>query len=323
MVVSSLLAAFGIISGQGALNLPMLRYTGKTGQYYDCDFFRKEIANMPPLMPYTGYRLDDGSVAITDGRTITAIFDITYAPMRILMAKSQIADLILHNGPFKVYIFEELPTILQAEMADQIRIHYPKYRRFRGFQIRFEAGLNTSVKIPGAATVSLAQDLGTTPTPEEALRITEQKKYCLLKVEDRPNIVVNGDPDVKIFSETLGDYEKRNASERRIFEAFDKWLDKEHAEWDFKIFLKFEQLGKLGLKSDVFRAKEFGELARTSPQMYSELYSKFEQTLYDNGARNSDEVRTMMSRIRMANSSNFTVLFFLQGGQQGSFTYPD
>lgn len=306
--------------------LPMIRFTGKEGSYRNFDVLRQELTRVPRVIPYEPVMLPDGSVAVTDGKTVFAFFDPTYKPIRFLICKTQIIDLFIRNGANATYVFKNLPNPLHAELDEILHAHHSDHFRPDDFLVSFRSRLTTRLHtLDGKSSIDYNQSPQPAATPEEEKSLAELPKHSLLPasrvLRNSPG-AYQFQPDVKVFVEDVAQYEKLYPAEKVMLEQFDHWLLKEHTNLDNKLFHYLEIAKALDASSDIFRCKTFSDLAQSSPTGHDHVTKQLLKEFSARGFANEDAMRSAINSSSLSNSTSILISYFLPKNKKMELIFP-
>jgi hypothetical protein len=309
-------------------SMPFMRFTGRTGSFIRYSEIRKELAALP-FSPPDPQMLRDNSVAFSNGSTTRVLFDRTYQPLRNLIAKGQLLDLVFKNGPHATYTLSNLPNLLAEELQDRIEAAYPDCVTKPDSVIEVTAHMGTKLKLPNNQMTFHQY-----PKIEEEERIAEaiaahRDSHRFLRSEKQAQLVRDREdaksklPIVKVFSENYENKKDISAEERRAIEQFEEWTKKEHANMDNKFFSSLERLNAWKYFSDLFRCKTFADMAQSSPTAYKQLSDLLLKSYKSLGYSNEDSMRNDLNGMSLSSGTMFQIVFTFEDGRIGMINFPE
>jgi hypothetical protein len=289
--------------------VPMIRFTGDRGTYKNFETIRQEVKKLPSLLPKEPRILSDGSMALTDGTTVLAIFDPTYRPIKILLAKWQIIELILKEGPYVTFRFKDLPTPLydlvyewlarmSAAYDDELRVHFISEMSTQidgeDNKVRFNIK-QQPITMPDAVNSKIEESLHAHGLKDATVK--REKKMDPIAFE----------PEVKVFVEDRASYGSQVAAERKALELFSHWLIKEHINLDNKLINNLELKQQLNPLGTILRSKTLSDYSQMSPKGFEEAMSYLQKRGSAAGYQDTDSLRSTLGLATMGSSGSFFV----------------
>lgn len=311
---------------QQQMRIPYIRFTGRLGYYKDFDLIRKDLSKLPPLLPREPQIMQDGSMVVTDGINAVAIFDPTYTPIRMLILKRQVLELLMAKGPNATFLISELPEPLKTKVITIVEgFHHTKggtkyyFRREPDFRVGFLTEISTSIDSPNQdKKFKFDQNPVASSSEENALKESDLQKHKALR-----SLYPKGEPglgkfngwtgEVNLYVEDRAQYGSQIAVERKMLELFDHWLIKEHINLDTKFVNYLELNSLLNPLAKVTRSKTFGEFGQASPDGYSKILKDFSNNKNSDSYTSADELRIDLKSSRIKCSGNIYFQFAAEG----------
>lgn len=295
------------LAQQPQLWVPMIRFTGDRGTYRNFDVIRQELKKLPPLVSKEPQILSDGSMALTDGITVLAIFDPTYRPIKLLLAKWQIIELILKEGPYATFRFKDLPTPLydlvyewlanmSAGFDDELRVHFLSEMSTQIDAEESKARFNITQQpamMPDAMKAKVEDSLKEHPIKNNLVKREKKMDPYLLE------------PEVKVFVDDRASYGSQVAAERKALEIFSHWLLKEHLNQDNKLINNLELKQQLNPLATILRSKTLSDYRQLSPQGFEEAMAYLQKRANNAGYEDPDSLRALLGLATMGTSGSF------------------
>ncbi|MBS1727531.1 MAG: hypothetical protein JST51_12475 [Armatimonadetes bacterium] len=308
MIVSTLLMAAHLLSRQSVLNLPIIRFAGYDGEAYEFKLLRQQVEKIQEWAPGQGQELSGQSVAMTDGVNATAVFDVTYHPIAIVMARRQLAELFMRNGEHQYHLYE-LPQLLQNEIRDGIIGKHPKALVPDGLTLSFIIRFQT--KLP--------EDTGSTMRfyGEPVTKFSTPSDESIVQAMDNMGGRFSGGtsgirPTVKVYVEHPEAYARHAALIPSLLKMGDQWAKKELNDLNNRLFQYFEAQQTTGEYGKIFHSRDVNELSRADPKTFEELLQGIHASNSDD-PQTADDVRRTFLHVQLQHSSQLTINYLIDG----------
>ena len=269
----------------------MIRFTGREGAQEDGLKIKDKLKDIP-YDPPNPQILPDNSIAFVEKDRLFAVFDSTFRPLRAIIAKNELVDLILENGPQAAFRISKLPYSLYDDLIETFDNTIPSYVATQSSTMTISLNLQTSLKLP---TQNFNFGMSPNLSASEFSKVANDLRDKNPMIRDDAHAQYVNDrefkysklPIVKIFSngrvkpKEFSDYEKRAA---RLFED---WAQKENFNIDQKLFNGLERMNVWSDKAAIFRTKVMSDLQSTSPGAYKDLMSSITKDYQKFGFNNA------------------------------------
>ncbi len=302
----------------------MIRFTGRDGGYEtpaQMLIDLKKIPSDPPNPKVLAFH----SVVFEEPQ-LMAIFDRSYRPLRSIFAKIDLVNLLVENGPNRVYRITQLPFSLYDEMIEALDYAIPNYVCNSTTVMSVSLGMDTKIQLPRTF-------LSASQAPSGADEITKKNNLAALDkdpmwrddghaqmVKDR-ELYYAKLPVVKIYANHRQKYSEFSANEKRSMILFDNFVQKETFNADQRLFDYLDRMNVWSDKSAIFRSKTFGDLAAKAPSAYQNYMTTLSESYSKHGYSNEDAFRRDLSNATTNSTMTFIIQVGLGEGKTASFPF--
>ena len=289
--------------------VPMIRFTGREGGHDNGVLIAKTLMEIP-YDPPNPQILPDNSIAFVEKGKIFAVFDNTYRPLRAVIAKNQLVNLILANGPQAALRITQLPFSLYDDLIEAFDNSIPEYEVTQGSYMTVSLNMQTSLSIPNHnLNLNLAPGVPESEASKAANDLRDnnpvRKNDAHAQYVTARELMYEKMPIVKIFSNGKPKPTEFTTYEKRAIRLFEDWVQKENFNIDQKLFNGLERMNMWSDKAAIFRTKVMSDLQSTSPGAYKDIMGVLTKDYERFGFTNVDAFREAITSA----STNSTMAF--------------
>lgn len=307
----------------------IMRFTGFAGIYRDFRTVRQELSDIPNSILTQPVILDSGTLVMVDGGETLALFESSYHPMKIYLAKRSLMRMFLENGQDMVYKFSKIPFTAHDELADSIRRNHPSCWLPNDLRMNISLSLRTEVKLKSRSLfVSVPLPVPAYANPAQVAKYLETEPAQQL---DNENTMRNATKDaelrhfaeVKIYVENSQGYATFYPAQRRLLDKFELWRKEQDAELDNALRKALASDKTWYSCNEVSQSKTFADVQKASPETAAALMdSVLKQSLREGYGNNTEAMKADFKKAPLSQSFSFRVSFCLPDGKIGTVDYP-
>jgi hypothetical protein len=307
----------------------IIRFTGFAGVHRNFRDVRQELSNIPNSILTQPLILDNGTLVMVDGGETLALFEASYHPMKIYLAKRSLMRMFLDNGQDMVYKFSKIPFTAHDELTDSIRRNHPSCWLPRDLRMNITLSLRTEVKLK-ARSLFVGVPLPV-PAYTNSAQVTKYLEAEPTQQMDNENTMRNATKDselrqfaeVKLYVEKYQGYATFYPAQRRLLDKFELWRQEQDVELDNTI--------RKALMSDkawtscaaISQSKTYAEMEKISPETAANLLkSVLKQSLREGYSNNTEAMKADFIKAPLAHSFTFKISFCLPDNSIGTIDYP-
>lgn len=307
----------------------IMRFTGFAGVYRDFRTVRQELSDIPNSILTQPVILDNGTLVMVDGGETLALFESSYHPMKIYLAKRSLMRMFLENGQEMVYKFSKIPFTAHDELTDSIRRNHPSCWLPNELRMNISLSLRTEVKLKSRSLfVSIPLPVPSYANPAQVAKYLETEPTQQLDSENTMrNVTKDAElrhfAEVKIYVENSQGYATFYPAQRRLLDKFELWRKEQDRELD-NVLRKALASDKSWYKClEIFQSKTFAEMQKASPETATTLSSLvLKESAREGYGNNTEAMKADFMKAPLSHSFSFRVSFCLPDGKIGTVNYP-